>query len=142
MPSFSDITELENLILEIVESQSVSPKQVFQIRQYYMHAKEMHAQGNIQMAREIMRVISGIPVEVQDLNEYHFKASGYADALLFDSGGRAVIQPIRSESEPYRKVIKTEPLKKQNEEADKSGGDNEIAREDLAKKEVASFDDF
>ena len=142
MPSFSDITELETLILEIVESQSATPKQMFQIRQYYMHAKEMHAQGNILLAREIMRVISGIPAEIQGLVEYHFKSTGYAEALLFASGEQIIMQPVKSAPEPYRKVIKTELVKKQNEEVDKGDGDNEIFREDLAKKEVASFDDF
>lgn len=140
MPSFSDITELENLILEIVESQSVTPKQVYQINQYYMHAQKLHAQGNVPLAREIMCVISGIPEEIQGGSEYHFKASGYADALLLAGEGQSVMQPIKTRTEPHQKVVQPEPLKEQNEETDKGSEDNEISREDLVKKEVASFD--
>lgn len=107
MPSFSDINELEKLILDIIDAQSVTQKQIFQIGQYYKHAKEMHSQGNISLATEIMRAISGVPADMQGLTEYHFKATGYAEALLFVSRSSAIVSTVKTESE--RKVVTSEP---------------------------------
>jgi hypothetical protein len=142
MPSFLDVTELENLILEIVESQSVTPKQVFQISKHYMYAKEMHAQGNIPLAREIMSMISGVSAEIQGLVEYHFKASGYAEAL-FAGNPISAISPAKTDTEPDRRGAKPETAsRQQNEETDKGNGDKEVIPVDLGKKGIASFNDF
>jgi len=140
MPSFSDVTELENLILEIIDAQSVTPKQVFQIRQYYMHAKEMHAQGNISLAMEIMRTLSGLSKEIQDLAEYHFKATGYAEALLFTGSSVATVLSVKTNPEPERKVGKPEPASTQQKEETDEGDEKRFSPESFGKKETASFD--
>lgn len=142
MPSFLDITELERLILEIVNTQSITPIQLFQIRQYYMQAKEIHAQGNLPQARDIMRVISGVPVELPDLAEYHFKATGYAEALLFAGDTMSSVFSAKSDLELVQSSVKSEPASRKQAEDTAEDAETTISSEVFGKKEEAPFDDF
>jgi len=141
MPSFSDANELQNLILEIIETQSVTPRQVFQIDQYYNLAKEMHSQGNISLAMEIMKAIAGIPVTMQGLIEYQLRAKGYVEALLFAVRSTVSIAHVKTEQIPAR-VIQFESVSSQKEEAGEANKDGVPVEIFSAPRRPPSFDEF